>query len=270
MAFPKKKDETPHDLWEQCPSCKEMILRKELEVNLRVCPRCNFHFPLSARTRIEITVDLGTFLERDAHLEPLDVLNFKDTKRYSERLKEAQEKTGLKEAFLYGLGEIQGNPVVVGAFDFEFLGGSLGSVVGEKVTRAVEESMRTGRALVIFSCSGGARMQEGTLSLMQMAKTSAALARLRRCGIPYISVLTDPTTGGVTASIGMLGDIILAEPGALIGFAGPRVIKETIGEELPPGFQRAEYVLQHGFLDMVVDRRKLKDTLGKLLFLLYH
>lgn len=257
------------ELWERCPSCQEMILIKELEKNLKVCPKCSYHFPLPARTRLELIVDPNSFTEYDPDLEPLDPLGFKDTKRYSERLKEAQEKTGLKEAFIYGMGSIGGNWAVIGVTEFEFLGGSLGSVMGEKVTRAVELALRERKVLLIFCASGGARMQEGTLSLMQMAKISAALGRLKREGIPYISVLTDPTTGGVTASFGMLGDIIIAEPGALIGFAGPRVIKETIGEELPPGFQRSEYLLQHGMVDMVVDRRKLRETLVKLLSLLY-
>ncbi len=257
------------DLWQKCPSCQEMILIRELERNLKVCPKCIYHFPIPAKTRIELTVDPNSFTEYDMNLEPLDPLGFKDTKRYSERLKEAQEKTGLKEAFIYGKGSIGGNPVIIGAIEFEFLGGSLGSVMGEKVTRAVELALREKNVLIIFCASGGARMQEGTLSLMQMAKISAALGRLKREGVPYISVLTDPTTGGVTASFGMLGDIIIAEPGALIGFAGPRVIKETIGEELPPGFQRSEYLLQHGMVDMIIDRRKLREVLIKLLSLLY-
>ncbi len=268
--FKKKKEERKDDLWEKCRSCQEVVLKRELERNLRVCPKCGYHFPISAKRRLEITLDTGSFEEMDPHLSPTDPLKFKDTKRYVDRLREAQEKTGLKDAFVYGVGTIEGQPAVVGVFDFSFMGGSLGSVVGEKVTRAVEEAYRREWGLVIFSCSGGARMQEGILSLMQMAKTSAALARLKRKRLPYLSVLTDPTTGGVTASFGMLGDIIIAEPGALIGFAGPRVIKETIGEELPPGFQRSEYLLEHGLVDMVVERRHLKGVLAKLLDLLYH
>ncbi|RLA80523.1 MAG: acetyl-CoA carboxylase carboxyl transferase subunit beta [Deltaproteobacteria bacterium] len=268
--FKKRKEERKDDLWEKCRSCQEVVLKRELERNLRVCPKCGYHFPISARRRLEITLDTGSFEEMDPHLSPTDPLKFKDTKRYVDRLREAQEKTGLKDAFVYGVGTIEGQPAVVGVFDFSFMGGSLGSVVGEKVTRAVEEAYRREWGLVIFSCSGGARMQEGILSLMQMAKTSAALARLKRKRLPYLSVLTDPTTGGVTASFGMLGDIIIAEPGALIGFAGPRVIKETIGEELPPGFQRSEYLLEHGLVDMVVERRHLKGVLAKLLDLLYH
>ncbi len=271
MSLLKRKNHDEKDgLWERCPSCQEMILKRELERNLHVCPRCSHHFPLSALKRIEITLDPGSFQERDSSLEPLDPLGFKDTKRYRERLKEAREKTGLRDAFIYGRGTIGGQPAVVGVMEFQFLGGSLGSVVGEKVTRAAEEALKSSVALLIFCCSGGARMQEGVLSLMQMVKTSSALAKLRREGIPYISILTNPTTGGVTASFGMLGDIIIAEPGALIGFAGPRVIKETIGEELPDGFQRSEYLLEHGMVDMVVDRRKLKEVLSKLLDLLYH
>lgn len=268
--FKRKKEERGEDLWERCKGCQEMILRRELERNLRVCPKCGFHFPLPARRRLDITLDEGSFEELDGHLSPADPLGFKDTKRYTERVKEAQDKTGLKDAFIYGAGTIEGQPAIVGAFDFAFMGGSLGSVVGEKVTRAVEEACRRRWGLVIFCCSGGARMQEGILSLMQMAKTSAALARMKKERLPYLSVLTDPTTGGVTASFGMLGDVILAEPGALVGFAGPRVIKETIGEELPPGFQRAEYLLEHGLVDMVVERRRLREVLARLLDLLYH
>lgn len=267
----KKKERVEGgDLWQKCPSCQEAILTRELERNLQVCPRCAYHFPLTARRRIEVTLDPGSFEERDPDLESLDPLGFKDTKRYSDRLKEAKENTGLKEAFLYGIGKIDGYPLVMGVLDFSFLGGSLGSVVGEKVTRAVETALDLRYVLVIFSASGGARMQEGILSLMQMAKTSSALGLLRRAGVPYISILTDPTTGGVTASFGMLGDIIIAEPGALIGFAGPRVIKETLGEELPPGFQRSEYLLEHGMVDLVCDRRQLRSLLARLLDLLYH
>jgi len=266
----RKKEEKGEDLWERCKACQEVILRVELERNLRVCPRCGFHFPLPARKRLGITVDEGSFQELDGDLSPTDPLRFKDTKRYPERLREAQEKTGLRDAFIYGTGLIEGQPAVVGAFEFSFLGGSLGSVVGEKVTRAIEEARKRRLGLVIFSCSGGARMQEGILSLVQMAKTSAALARLRKEGLPYLSILTDPTTGGVTASFGMLGDIIIAEPGALIGFAGPRVIKETIGEELPKGFQRAEYLLEHGLVDLVVERKEMRKVIAKLLDLLYH
>lgn len=266
----KAEGEGRDDLWQQCPSCQEAILRRELNRNLQVCPKCSYHFPISAPRRIEITVDPGSFEERDPDLESIDPLGFKDTKRYVDRLREAKEKTGLKEGFIYGLGRIEGLPLVLGVLDFSFLGGSLGSVVGEKVTRAVETALDLRYALVIFSSSGGARMQEGILSLMQMAKTSSALGLLRRAGIPYISVLTDPTTGGVTASFGMLGDIIIAEPGALIGFAGPRVIKETIGEELPQGFQRSEYLLEHGMVDLVCDRRQLRALLARLLDLLYH
>jgi len=257
-------------LWSKCKLCNEIIYRRELERNLEVCPKCGYHFPLPARKRLALVVDEGTFEEMDEGLSPLDPLNFKDTKRYTERVKEAQRATGLKDAFIYGWGKIEEQPAMVGVFEFSFLGGSLGSVVGEKICRMIEGARRRGCGVVIFSSSGGARMQEGILSLMQMAKTSAALSLLRKDRLPYISVLTDPTTGGVTASFGMLGDVIIAEPRALIGFAGSRVIKETIKQELPPGFQRAEYLLEHGMVDMIVERRRLKEVLGRLLDLFYH
>jgi acetyl-CoA carboxylase carboxyl transferase subunit beta len=272
-----KKKETPAKeemaidaLWSKCNVCQEIIYKKELERNLNVCPKCSYHFPIQAQKRLAIVADDGSFKEFDRELVSVDLLSFRDLKRYSDRLHEAQQKTGLKDAFITGRCEIHQLPAMVGVFEFDFLGGSLGSVVGEKIARMVEKAMDEKIGAIIFTSSGGARMQEGILSLMQMAKTSAALSRLRRERLPYISVLTDPTTGGVTASFGMLGDIILAEPGALIGFAGPRVIKETIKADLPPGFQRAEYLLQHGMIDLIVERRRLKETLGKFLDLLYH
>jgi acetyl-CoA carboxylase carboxyl transferase subunit beta len=272
-----KKKETPTKeanaidaLWSKCNVCQEIIYKKELERNLNVCPKCSYHFPIQAQKRLAIVADDGSFKELDRELVPVDLLSFRDLKRYPDRLREAQQKTGLKDAFITGRCEIQQLPAMVGVFEFDFLGGSLGSVVGEKIARMVEKAMDEKIGAIIFTSSGGARMQEGILSLMQMAKTSAALARLRQERLPYISVLTDPTTGGVTASFGMLGDIIMAEPGALICFAGPRVIKETIKADLPPGFQRAEYLLQHGMIDLIVERRKLKETLGKFLDLLYH
>ncbi|RLB05082.1 MAG: acetyl-CoA carboxylase carboxyl transferase subunit beta [Deltaproteobacteria bacterium] len=276
MAWFKKREPAAQEvkavdaLWSKCNVCNEIIYKKELERNLNVCPKCGYHFPISAQKRIAIVADDGSFRELDRDLAPVDPIHFRDTKRYLERLKEAQKKTGLKDAFITGKGNIQGSPVMIGVFDFSFLGGSLGSVVGEKIARMVEKAMEERVGVIIFSSSGGARMQEGILSLMQMAKTTAALSLLRRERLPYISVLTDPTTGGVTASFGMLGDVIMAEPGALIGFAGPRVIKETIKTDLPPGFQRAEYLLKHGMIDLIVERRKLKGVLGRLLGLFYH
>jgi acetyl-CoA carboxylase carboxyl transferase subunit beta len=272
-----KKKETPSReqiagdaLWSKCNACQEIIYKKEIERNFRVCPKCSYHFPIRAQERLAMVVDEGSFTELDQALAPVDPIFFRDMKRYSDRLTEAQHKTGLKDAFITGRCEIHKAPTMIGVFDFDFLGGSLGSVVGEKIARMVEKAIDEKIGAIIFTSSGGARMQEGILSLMQMAKTSAALALLRRERLPYISVLTDPTTGGGTASFGMLGDIIVAEPGAMIGFAGPRVIKETIKADLPPGFQRSEYLLRHGMIDFIVERRRLKATLGTLLDLLYH
>ena len=256
------------DLWTKCNSCNEIIYRKVIERNFQVCPKCNYHFQIPARRRIEWVADPGTFLEYDAHLASADPLEFKDSKRYPHRLKESEEATGQKDAILCGEAKIEGQPAMLGIFEFNFMGGSLGSVVGEKVTRLIERAIERRVGVVIFCASGGARMQEGILSLMQMAKTSAALAKLHEAGLPYISVLTDPTTGGVSASIGMLGDVIIAEPKAMIGFAGPRVIKETIREELPEGFQRAEYLLEHGMVDLIVERKDLQHTLASLLKML--
>lgn len=266
----EKKQETwfSDDLWIKCNSCNEMIYRKVIEQNFQVCPKCNYHFQIPARKRIESLLDPGTFIEFDEDMVSDDPLEFKDTKRYSNRIKESQEATGQKDAIICGEGKIEGQPVMIGVFEFNFMGGSLGSVVGEKITRLIERAIEKRIAVVIFCASGGARMQEGIFSLMQMAKTSSALARLHEAGIPYISVLTDPTTGGVTASIGMLGDVIIAEPKAMIGFAGPRVIKETIRQELPEGFQRAEYLLKHGMIDLIVERKDLRHTLSLLLELL--
>jgi acetyl-CoA carboxylase carboxyl transferase subunit beta len=256
------------ELWIKCNSCKEIIFRKVIERNFQVCPKCNYHFPIPALKRIESLVDPDTFVERDGHLVSKDPLEFKDTKRYPVRIKEAQAATGQKDAIICGEGKIEGQPVMLGIFDFNFLGGSLGSVVGEKVTRLIERASEKRIGVVIFCASGGARMQEGILSLMQMAKTSGALARLQEARVPYISVLTDPTTGGVSASIAMLGDVILAEPKAMIGFAGPRVIKETIRAELPEGFQRSEYLLQHGMVDIIVERKDLRHIIASLLEML--
>jgi acetyl-CoA carboxylase carboxyl transferase subunit beta len=255
-------------LWTKCNSCNEIIYRKVIERNLQVCPKCNYHFQIPALRRIECVVDPGTFVEYDANIISTDPLEFKDSKRYPSRVKESQEKTGHKDAIVCGEGRIESHPAMIGIFEFNFMGGSLGSVVGEKITRLIERAVEKKMTVIIFCASGGARMQEGILSLMQMAKTSAALAKLHEARIPYISVLTDPTTGGVSASIAMLGDIILAEPKAMIGFAGPRVIKETIRAELPEGFQRAEYLLEHGMVDLIVERKDLRRTLASLLEML--
>jgi acetyl-CoA carboxylase carboxyl transferase subunit beta len=252
------------ELWVKCKSCNEIIYRKVIERNFQVCPKCNYHFQIPARKRIECVVDPGKFVEYDADLTARDPLEFKDLKRYPHRLKASQEATGQKDAIICGEGTIQGQPAMIGMFEFNFMGGSLGSVVGEKIVRLIERAIEKKIGVVIFCTSGGARMQEGILSLMQMAKTSAALAKLGEAGLPYISVLTDPTTGGVSASIAMLGDVIIAEPKAMIGFAGPRVIKETIRTELPEGFQRAEYLLKHGMVDLIVERKDLRRTLASL------
>lgn len=263
-----KNVKVPLGLWVKCDHCGEIIFKKEVERNLDVCPKCNYHFRISAGARIAMVADEGTFKEFNAGIEPVDALDFKDLKKYKDRIKASQKDSGLKDAIITGVAEINGIQAMLAAFEFSFMGGSMGSVVGEKITRAVERACETGCGVVIFSSSGGARMQESILSLMQMAKTSAALGRLRACGLPYISVLTDPTMGGVTASFAMLGDVIVAEPRALIGFAGPRVIAETIRQKLPEGFQRAEYLLEHGSIDMIVERKLMKDTLGKLLSML--
>ncbi len=267
----KEKREEPHfseHLWVKCNSCNEMIYRKVIERNFQVCPKCNYHFQIPARRRIDCVVDPGTFIEYDADLISADPLEFKDLKRYPQRVKESQAATGQKDAILCGEGKIKGQPAMIGIFEFNFMGGSLGSVVGEKITRLIERAIERRMGVVIFCASGGARMQEGILSLMQMAKTSAALGRLHEARLPYIPVLTDPTTGGVSASIGMLGDVIIAEPKAMIGFAGPRVIKDTIRAELPAGFQRAEFLLAHGMVDLIVERKDLRDTLASLLEML--
>jgi acetyl-CoA carboxylase carboxyl transferase subunit beta len=265
----RREELKPSDqLWTKCNSCNEIIYRKVIERNLQVCPKCNYHFQIPAQRRIDCVADPGTFIEQDADLISTDPLEFKDSKRYPSRVKESQEKTGHKDAIICGEARIEGQPAMMGIFEFGFMGGSLGSVVGEKITRLIERAIEKKVSVIIFCASGGARMQEGILSLMQMAKTSAALAKLQEARVPYISVLTDPTTGGVSASIAMLGDVILAEPKAMIGFAGPRVIKETIRAELPEGFQRAEYLLEHGMVDMIVERKDLRHTLASLLEML--
>jgi acetyl-CoA carboxylase carboxyl transferase subunit beta len=251
------------DLWIKCPQCREVIYRKTLEENLKVCSKCGYHHKLTAWERIELLVDKGTFQELDFELLPADPLNI--GKSYAEKLKEDQQKTNLRDAILTGTAQIEKHPVVLGVMDFHFRGGSMGSVVGEKVTRALEHAVLTHKPCVMVTASGGARMQEGILSLMQMAKTSAAAAKLHEAGLMYLCVLTDPTTAGVAASFASLGDIILAEPKALIGFTGARVIEETIHQKLPAGFQESEFLLKHGMIDIVVERKNLKSLLASLL-----
>jgi len=255
----------PEGLWVKCEACKEMIYKKEVLRNANVCPKCNYHFRIDARQRLRMLLDDGTYEEFDTDITPKDALGFRDSKPYASRLTEYQERTGLRDAFISCKASIDGRPVVIGTMEYGFMGGSMGSVVGEKVTRCAERALRERVPLIIVSCSGGARMQEGALSLMQMAKISAALARLAEAGLPYISILTDPTTGGVTASFAMLGDLNIAEPRALIGFAGPRVIEQTIRQVLPEGFQRSEFLLDHGMLDMVVERTQLRQVLAACL-----
>ncbi len=252
----------PEGLWIKCGSCKEILYRKELIGNHSVCSKCAFHFRITARERLELLMD-GPWEEFDAALVSADPLQFRDTKPYAARLKDGRAKTKSGDALVSAIGKIEGVRSVAAVMEYGFIGGSMGVVVGEKVTRAIERALEERLPLLIVSCSGGARMMEGTLSLMQMAKISAALARLDEARLPFISLLTDPTTGGVTASFAMLGDLNVAEPGALIGFAGPRVIEQTIRQKLPAGFQRAEFLLEHGMLDMVVDRRELKPTLAR-------
>jgi acetyl-CoA carboxylase carboxyl transferase subunit beta len=256
--------DVPGDVFDKCAGCGEILYRERLAQNLNVCPNCGHHLRISAEEYVELLIDSGTFEELDDHLRAADPLKFRDLKAYPDRIAAAEGK-GKKEALISGTGELLGQPVVVAVMDFSFIGGSMGSVVGEKIARAGRAALERHVPLIIVSASGGARMQEGIYSLMQMAKTSTVLARLHEAGIPYVSILTNPTTGGVTASYAMLGDVNLAEPGALIGFAGPRVIEETIKQELPAGFQRAEFLLDHGMVDRVVDRRKLKETVALLL-----
>ncbi|MFQ5480548.1 MAG: acetyl-CoA carboxylase, carboxyltransferase subunit beta [Thermodesulfobacteriota bacterium] len=260
-----KSVKVPQGLWVKCQHCAEIIYKKELERDLEVCPKCSYHFRLSAFERINMLFDKDTFEEFDPLIGPTDPLGFKDIKKYKDKIKSYQKKTGNKDALISGFGEINGWKVMTAVFDFAFMGGSMGAVVGEKITRVFERALDKRCGVITFTASGGARMQEGILSLMQMAKTSAAAGRLKEAGLPFISVLTDPTTGGVTASFAMLGDIIVAEPGALIGFAGPRVIAQTIKQTLPEGFQRAEYILEHGMIDMIIERKNMKESLGRLL-----
>jgi acetyl-CoA carboxylase carboxyl transferase subunit beta len=249
-------------LWTKCENCRAIIWKKDLEENWQVCPKCDHHFRLHAKRRLELLLDEGEWTEHDKELFSTDPLEFEDTKPYKDRLEAARKKLGMCDAILTMEGNLEGRPIVCCSMEFGFIGGSMGAVVGEKVTRAVEMSIEQRKPLVIVSCSGGARMMEGTVSLMQLAKVSAALARLDEARVPFISVLTDPTTGGVTASYAMLGDLNIAEPGALIGFAGPRVIEQTIRQKLPDGFQRSEFLLEHGFLDAVVHRKDLKSYIS--------
>jgi acetyl-CoA carboxylase carboxyl transferase subunit beta len=262
------KRTVPEGLWTKCNDCTAVLYRPELERNLQVCPKCGKHMPVTARLRLQQFLDAEDQRELAAGLEATDVLRFRDTKRYRDRIVASQKSTGEKDALIALVGRLKGSPVVACAFEFRFMGGSMGSVVGEKFARAGQESLAQRAPLVCFSATGGARMQEGLFSLMQMAKTSAVLARMAEAGIPYISVLTHPTTGGVSASLGMLGDINIAEPGALIGFAGPRVIEQTVREKLPEGFQRSEFLLQKGAIDMIVDRRQMRDEIAALLALM--
>ncbi len=263
-----RRRSVPEGLWTKCPGCDAVLYQAELERNLSVCPKCGHHLRIGARERIDGFLDLEPRTEIGAEVTPVDALRFKDSVRYKERIAKSQKATGEKDALIAIKGELKGLPVVVVAFEFKFMGGSMGSVVGERFVRAAQVALDDGIPLICFSASGGARMQEALFSLMQMAKTSAALARLADEGVPYISVLTDPTTGGVSASLAMLGDVNVAEPKALIGFAGPRVIQQTVRETLPEGFQRSEFLLDHGAVDIIIDRRELRDRLASLLTML--
>ncbi len=261
----KRGKKVDQSLWVTCSGCNEIVYKREVERNLKVCPKCGYHFRIGAWERINMLLDEGSVVELDADIEPQDPLKFRDTKRYKDRLEEAQKKTGMKDAVVSVEGTLDGIPVQFVAFEFGFLGGSMGSVVGEKIARAAERSANKREPLIIVSCSGGARMQESILSLMQMAKTCAAVRKVSEARVPFISILSDPTTGGVSASFAMIADVVIAEPGALIGFAGPRVIEQTIGQKLPEGFQRAEYLVEHGFVDMIVERKNMKKVLSQLL-----
>jgi acetyl-CoA carboxylase carboxyl transferase subunit beta len=264
-----KKVTFPDGMWVKCPGCSETLLSKDIEANLQVCPKCGHHYRISARKRLEALLDDGAWQEFDADITSVDFLEFKDAKSYQERIDTALAKGGSKDAVICVEGAIEELPVQVSCFDFSFMGGSMGSVVGEKITRSIERGLQKRQPVIIISASGGARMQESILSLMQMAKTSAALAKLKRAGIPFISLLTDPTTGGVTASFAMLGDVNIAEPKALIGFAGPRVIEQTIRQKLPEGFQRAEYLLDHGMIDAIIPRTEMRAKLASILKMLH-
>ncbi len=268
IKFPFSRRTAPSDTWTKCPSCDAQVFNKQLERNQRLCPSCGHHFRMSIGERIDLLLDPGSFSERDAGLEAMDRLGFHDDRPYLDRLETSRIKTGLRDAVVWGTGAIEGQRVAIGIFDFRFMGGSMGSVVGEKLARCFEAALVERIPAIVVSASGGARMQEGTLALMQLARTTAPLVRLDAAGIPFISVLTDPTTGGVLASFASLGDVILAEPRALIGFAGARVASDTVGEEMPEGFQTAEFLLDHGFVDAVVPRPELRASLARLVKLL--
>lgn len=259
------KKTVPEGLWSKCSSCQSVLYRKDLEDNAEVCPKCGYHNRIGARARLAQLLDAEGQFEIGANVQPIDPLKFKDSKSYAERIKESQKSVNEKDALIVMQGSIKSVPVVVAVFEFKFMGGSMGSVVGERFARGVQTAIDNKMAFICISASGGARMQEGLLSLMQMAKTSAALTQLSKAGLPYISVLTDPTMGGVSASFAMLGDVIVAEPQALIGFAGPRVIEQTVRETLPDGFQRAEFLLEHGAIDLIIDRREMRNRLASLL-----
>ncbi len=265
ISTEERKRSVPEGVWIKCPKCDAQLYRQELERNLRVCPKCAHHMRIGARRRLEVFLDDESVQELFAQLEPEDPLKFRDSKRYRDRISAAQKKTGEKDAIVAATGTLLGRPIVVCAFEFSFMGGSMGSVVGERFARAARYAADNNMPLISFSASGGARMQEALFSLLQMAKTSAALAKLGQQGIPYVSVLTDPTTGGVSASLAMLGDVNVAEPNALIGFAGPRVIEQTVRQTLPEGFQRSEFLLEHGAIDMIIDRREMREQLADLL-----
>lgn len=265
-----KKTKVPDGMWVKCQGCSATILSKDIDDNMSVCPKCGHHYRITVTNRLKVLMDDSAWQEFDAGITSTDFLEFKDTKSYQERIDTTLAKGGSKDAVVCVAGTIGGTPVQVSLFDFSFMGGSMGSVVGEKLTRSIERGVQLRQPVIIFSASGGARMQESILSLMQMAKTSAALAKLKEAGLPFISVLTDPTTGGVTASFAMLGDLNIAEPKALIGFAGPRVIEQTIRQKLPEGFQRAEYLLEHGMIDVIVPRTEMREKLASILKILYH
>ncbi|WP_349431114.1 acetyl-CoA carboxylase, carboxyltransferase subunit beta [Methylomarinum sp. Ch1-1] len=264
-----KRASVPEGLWNKCPSCDAILYNAELEKNFNVCPKCEYHMRISARKRLHMFLDEEGWEEIGAGLKPSDPLRFKDSKKYKDRLSQAQKKSNENDALVVMKGTLKGRGIVAAAFDFGFMGGSMGSVVGERFVRGVNESLRLGVPFIVFTASGGARMQESLFSLFQMTKTSAALTRLAEAGIPYISFMTDPTMGGVSASLAMLGDINVAEPNALIGFAGPRVIEQTVREKLPEGFQRSEFLQEHGAIDMIIDRREMRDRIASILSILY-
>ncbi len=263
LETPQEKRVQTEGLWMKCEGCKQIIWKKELDNNFQCCPKCSYHFKMGSRARLEMLFDGGGYTEHDARLYSTDPLTFKDSKTYQDRLKKAEKQTGLSDALLTGEGLVGGKPLIICAMEFNFIGGSMGAVVGEKITRAIDRCIAQKLSLVIVSCSGGARMMEGAISLMQMAKISAGLARMDEIRKPFISVLADPTTGGVTASYAMLGDLNIAEPGALIGFAGPRVIEQTIRQKLPEGFQRSEFLLAHGMIDAIVPRKEMKGFIAR-------